>query len=98
MQGRGHLEIRIRTRGEKVEVSLANDGPPIPADVLPHLFEPFFTTRAEGTGLGLSVSHSIIQRHHGTIRAVNVPQGRGVVFTITLPLIHENPPAENGHG
>lgn len=98
MQGRGHLEIRIRTRGEKVEVSLANDGPPIPAEVLPHLFEPFFTTRAEGTGLGLSVSHSIIQRHHGTIRAVNVPQGRGVVFTITLPLIHENPPAENGHG
>lgn len=98
MQGRGHLEIRIRTRGEKVEVSLANDGPPIPPDVLPHLFEPFFTTRAEGTGLGLSVSHSIIQRHHGTIRVVNVPHGKGVVFTITLPLIHENPPAENGYG
>jgi signal transduction histidine kinase len=98
MQGRGHLEIRIRTRGEKVEVSLANDGPPIPLDVLPHLFEPFFTTRAEGTGLGLSVSHAIVTRHHGTIRAVNLPHGRGVIFTITLPLLHENPPAEDGHG
>ena len=94
MQGEGKLEIRVRTRGEMVELSFTNNGPPIPAESLPHLFEPFFTTRAEGTGLGLSVSHTILQRHHGTIRAANLPQGRGVVFTISLPLIHENPPAE----
>ncbi len=94
MQGEGKLEIRVRTRGETVELAFTNNGPPIPAEYLPHLFEPFFTTRAEGTGLGLSVSHTILQRHHGTIRAANLPQGRGVVFTISLPLIHENPPAE----
>jgi signal transduction histidine kinase len=94
MQGEGKLEIRVRSRGETVELAFTNNGPPIPAEYLPHLFEPFFTTRAEGTGLGLSVSHTILQRHHGTIRAANLPQGRGVVFTISLPLIHENPPAE----
>jgi PAS domain S-box-containing protein len=94
MEGEGKLEIRVRTRGEMVELTFTNSGPPIPAESLPHLFEPFFTTRAEGTGLGLSVSHTILQRHHGTIRAANLPQGRGVVFTINLPLIHENPPAE----
>jgi PAS domain S-box-containing protein len=94
MEGEGKLEIRVRARGEMVEITFTNSGPPIPAESLPHLFEPFFTTRAEGTGLGLSVSHTILQRHHGTIRAANLPQGRGVVFTINLPLIHENPPAE----
>ena len=94
MEGEGMLEIRVRARGEMVELTFTNSGPPIPAESLPHLFEPFFTTRAEGTGLGLSVSHTILQRHHGTIRAANLPQGRGVVFTINLPLIHENPPAE----
>ncbi|MCX6025366.1 MAG: ATP-binding protein [Chloroflexi bacterium] len=88
MQGEGKLKIRVRARGEMVELTFTNSGPPIPAESLPHLFEPFFTTRAEGTGLGLSVSHTILQRHHGTIRAANLPQGRGVVFTINLPLIH----------
>ena len=85
MQGKGRMEIRIRSRGEFAEITFTNDGPPIPSETLPRIFDPFFTTRAEGTGLGLSVSHAILQRHHGTIQAANLPHRKGVVFTIDLP-------------
>jgi signal transduction histidine kinase len=89
MQGCGTLDVRTRAQGEMVEVVFSNDGPPIPADHLPHIFEPFYTTHPEGTGLGLSISHAILQRHHGTIRAENLPRRRGVAFTITLPFAEE---------
>ncbi|MBN1438781.1 MAG: hypothetical protein JW929_05150 [Anaerolineales bacterium] len=85
MKGEGHLEIRIRSLGDRVEVVFANDGPPIPSEYLRRIFDPFFTTRPEGTGLGLSISHAILQRHHGTIHAANLPHRRGVEFVITLP-------------
>jgi signal transduction histidine kinase len=87
MQGKGCLEIRIRSRGDRAEISFSNDGPPIPAESLPRIFDPFFTTRPEGTGLGLSVSHAILQRHHGTIQVANLPNRKGVVFTIDLPFV-----------
>jgi len=85
MQGKGRLEIRIRSRGDRAEISFTNDGPPIPSESLPRIFDPFFTTRAEGTGLGLSISHAILQRHHGAIQVANLPHRKGVVFTIDLP-------------
>ena len=85
MQGKGRLEIRIRSRGDRAEISFTNDGPPIPSETLPRIFDPFFTTRAEGTGLGLSISHAILQRHHGAIQVANLPRRKGVVFTIDLP-------------
>jgi signal transduction histidine kinase len=85
MKGKGRLEIRVRALGHRAEISFANDGPPIPAESLTRIFDPFFTTRPEGTGLGLSVSHAILQRHHGTIHAANLPNRKGVEFVITLP-------------
>jgi PAS domain S-box-containing protein len=85
MEGKGRLEIRIRHRGKRAEISFTNDGPPIPAEYLPRIFDPFFTTRAEGTGLGLSISHAILQRHHGAIQVANLPHRKGVRFTIELP-------------
>jgi PAS domain S-box-containing protein len=85
MQGKGRLEIRIRSRGDRAEISFTNDGPPIPSETLPRIFDPFFTTRAEGTGLGLSISHAILQRHHGAIQVANLPHRKGVMFTIDLP-------------
>jgi signal transduction histidine kinase len=85
MQGKGRLEIRIRSRGDRAEISFTNDGPPIPSETLPRIFDPFFTTRAEGTGLGLSISHAILQRHRGAIQVANLPHRKGVVFTIDLP-------------
>jgi signal transduction histidine kinase len=85
MKGKGRLEIRVRPRGESVEVRFVNDGPPIPPEYLARIFDPFFTTRPEGTGLGLSISHAILQRHRGTIHAGNLPHRKGVEFIITLP-------------
>jgi nitrogen-specific signal transduction histidine kinase len=85
MEGKGHLAIRIRPRGDRAEISFTNDGPPIPPEYLARIFDPFFTTRAEGTGLGLSISHAILQRHHGAIQAANLPHRKGVRFTIEIP-------------
>jgi PAS domain S-box-containing protein len=85
MEGKGHLEIRIRSLGDRAEISFTNDGPPIPSESLPRIFDPFFTTRPEGTGLGLSISHAILQRHKGAIQVANLPHRKGVVFTIDLP-------------
>jgi signal transduction histidine kinase/ActR/RegA family two-component response regulator len=73
---------------ERIHVVIANDGPAIPPESLPHLFEPFFTTRdvGEGTGLGLSVAYGFVQEHGGEIQAVCPPDG-GVVFTVDLPVV-----------
>ncbi len=80
----GRLEIHAAAQGREVMLTFTDSGPGIPSEVLEHLFEPFITTKKDGTGLGLAVSQSIIRRHGGTITAANAPQG-GAVFTITLP-------------
>jgi nitrogen-specific signal transduction histidine kinase len=66
-------------------VTIADNGPGVPADVLPRLFEPFFTTRdvGKGAGLGLAIAYGIIQEHGGMIHAANRPD-RGAVFTVDL--------------
>lgn len=70
-----------------VEISFADDGSGIPAEIQKNIFEPFFTTKAigQGTGLGLSVSYGIIKDHGGEIRVESV-EGCGTTFTIILPL------------
>jgi len=69
----GHAVIEVR-----------DTGPGIPAEMLPRLFTPFFTTKADGTGLGLTVSTAIIRDHGGTLTGDNRPEG-GAVFRIELP-------------
>jgi len=70
----------------EVEISVADDGPGIPPDVVPRIFDPFFTTKdvGEGSGLGLSIVHGIIERHGGRIR-VDSQVGVGTTFRIALP-------------
>jgi C4-dicarboxylate-specific signal transduction histidine kinase len=86
VDGPRRIEIRTLRRGSNVEVQISDNGPGIPADVLPRLFEPFFTTKevGKGTGLGLAISYGIVQEHGGKLHAANRPQG-GAVFTLELP-------------
>jgi PAS domain S-box-containing protein len=93
LAGSGHVVVEVRARGPDAEVEISDDGPGIPADAMPHLFEPFFTTKPEGqgTGLGLAVCAGIVQTHHGTITARNLPN-RGASFTIVVPISRAEPP------
>ena len=72
-------------------VSIADTGPGIPEDHLEHIFDPFFTTKKQGhgTGLGLSVSYGIVERHGGTVTAENRAEG-GVEFHVSLPVGDKN--------
>lgn len=88
-QGGGTLRIQADSsddgQREWATVEFHNDAPPIPADVLPHIWEPFFTTKTEeeGTGLGLAICRRIVQEHGGTMDAESGPGG--TVFRIRLP-------------
>lgn len=86
----GAGEVRIETRPApghpgSIQLIMADNGPGIPADVLPKIFDPFFTTKARGTGLGLSVSYGIVQEHGGTIEVRSEP-GQGTVFVLNFPV------------
>ena len=88
MHGRGTVRISTERRGPNVEVAIDDEGPGIPAEVLPRIFEPFFTTKTggSGTGLGLFVCYGIIKSHQGYLRAENRPEG-GARFLIGLPVV-----------
>jgi two-component system NtrC family sensor kinase len=78
-------------KAKQVVVQVKDTGCGIPEDHLPHIFDPFFSTKevGYGTGLGLSVAHGIIEHHHGTL-SVASKVGEGSVFTIRLPLREQN--------
>ena len=80
--------ISIRTsRAENfAELSVSDRGPGIPEDKLKEVFEPFFTSKAEGMGMGLSIARTIIEAHNGQIWAENRDHG-GASFRISLPLV-----------
>lgn len=70
--------------GRYVELTIEDTGPGIPPEQLPRIFEPYFTTKSQGNGLGLATVHSIVKRHKGHI-AVESERGRGTTFRIWLP-------------
>jgi signal transduction histidine kinase len=76
--------ISTVTRGEEVEVAVHDNGRGLPADVQQHLFESFFTTKAQGLGLGLVIVRSIVERHEGRVRAENAERG-GAIFRVLVP-------------
>jgi signal transduction histidine kinase len=81
--------LRMTTRRDPsrdaVLAVVADTGPGLAPEAIGHLFEPFFTTKAEGTGLGLAIAREIALAHRGDLRAANCTEGRGAVFTLTLP-------------
>jgi len=83
----GTLTLKLCPKGDMVELSVQDTGTGIPEDQISKIFDPFFTTKAvgEGTGLGLTVVHGIIQENNGTIRVNSIP-GQGSTFIISLPV------------
>lgn len=89
MEGNGTLRIKtgLSPTGKSVLVTVADTGPGIPPEVLPRIFEPFYTTKenGKGTGLGLSVVYGVIENHGGRITACSAPD-EGATFQLDLPL------------
>jgi PAS domain S-box-containing protein len=85
---RGTLRIRLGKGEKTVFATLQDDGPGIPAEILPNIFDPFYTTKrpGRGTGLGLSICKAILREHGGNVEATSGPGG-GAVFTVTLPVV-----------
>ncbi len=83
-----------RTERDLVRIMVTDDGKGIPDDVLPHIFEPFFSTKVKSTGLGLSVVYGIVEQHGGTIN-VESKVNLGTTFTIVLPRVS---PKKEQHG
>lgn len=71
--------------GKYISIALADEGGGIPAENLQRIFDPYFTTKNGGNGLGLATSYSIVKNHDGLI-TVNSDQGRGAVFTVFVPV------------
>jgi two-component system, NtrC family, sensor kinase len=67
-----------------VQLEVWDEGKGIPPQAVPHIFEPFYTTKEKGTGLGLSITHEIVREQGGTIRCESTP-GKGTRFELTLP-------------
>jgi two-component system, sporulation sensor kinase A len=84
MHGEGRLEIRIETRDSEHAIRIVDQGPGIPPEVREHLFEPFYTTRHRGTGLGLVTARRILEAHGGRV-VLECPPGGGTVAVVTLP-------------
>jgi signal transduction histidine kinase len=87
--GTGEVHIEGRQMGKWVELSVTDNGRGMSAESMKHVFEPFYTEKrgsAEpGTGLGLTITHAIVQSHGGRIQAESDGPGRGARFTIFLP-------------
>lgn len=84
MTGGGAISVSTERLPNGIEVRIADEGIGIPEDDLEHIFEPFYTTRETGSGLGLSISYKIIEAHAGEIWADSSP-GKGTSFVIQLP-------------
>ena len=81
------VTVATKNLGDKIEISVSDNGPGIPDSIKDKIFQPFFTTKptGQGTGLGLSLSYDIIKAHGGELR-VESKEGKGTTFIISLPI------------
>ncbi|MBN1756868.1 MAG: hypothetical protein JW863_01035 [Chitinispirillaceae bacterium] len=79
------------TAGKYCSITVGDTGSGIPPDILPHIFEPFYTTKnvGEGTGMGLAAVYGTLKSHHGAV-FVKSEEGKGTVFTLLFPVLSEN--------
>jgi signal transduction histidine kinase len=81
---KGTVAFRTQIYGDKLLIEVEDNGVGIPEDVLAHLFDPFFTTRSSGTGLGLWITYRLVTRMNGEIEVESEP-GKGSLFRIKVP-------------
>ncbi|MCU1384384.1 MAG: zraS 3, partial [Acidobacteria bacterium] len=84
MQNQGTIQVVVTSADGLCHIAIADDGPGIPREVLDKLFTPFFTTKARGTGLGLSTARRLVEAHGGTL-AIESPVTGGTTALIRLP-------------
>ena len=88
--GSDAVNIRLsvaRTSDDRALVRISDEGKGVPEDILPRVFEPFFTSRRGGMGLGLSIVKHIVDLHEGTVSIYNNLDGAGCSVEVTLPLV-----------
>jgi signal transduction histidine kinase/putative methionine-R-sulfoxide reductase with GAF domain len=87
MPGAGHLTLKGQNSedGQWIHLSIQDSGVGIPGEDMNKLFDPFFSTKEGGIGLGLSIAHRIVDQHHGKIEVESTP-GEGTLFTVWLPV------------
>ena len=83
MQGRGSIDVDVAGDGRGLAVTIADHGPGIPPELRHHVFEPYFTTKPDGTGLGLALVRQTLETHRGTVTVLETPGG-GATFSITF--------------
>lgn len=92
LAGAGNVEVRCAMRDGRVVIEVSDDGSGVPAHVLPRLFEPHFSTRSSGSGLGLAMSRQLVESWGGAI-AIASTEGEGTLVRIELAA-HESADAE----
>jgi len=85
MAGGGILSIRAKDVDNGIEIQFEDTGPGVPEDLRNNIFEPFYSTKDGGTGLGLTVSYNIVTAHGGTLDLVQ-GKGTGACFRLFLPM------------
>jgi signal transduction histidine kinase len=84
MDGAGTVRVEIGAHGDCSRVLVSDTGRGIPEQQLPQIFRPFYTTRGNGTGLGLSLARRIVEEHHGRIHVTSIV-GKGSKFEVLIP-------------
>ena len=85
IEGAGAVRVAVFERGDSAVITVSDTGRGIDPEHLPNIFKPFYTTKGEGTGLGLSLARRIVEEHHGRIDVAST-LGKGTTFTITFPM------------
>ena len=94
IEGTGAVHVVIATKKDQALISVTDSGRGISPEHLPFIFRPFYTTKGNGTGLGLSLARRIVEDHRGRIE-VESEVGRGTEFLVTLPIRQPQPSTEN---
>jgi signal transduction histidine kinase len=85
IEGPGSIKVQIQSEDDFAAISVTDTGRGIPPEHLPNIFRPFYTTKGNGTGLGLSLARRIVEEHRGRIE-VTSEVGKGTIFRVLLPL------------